>query len=110
MQILDNLIIILLIVTSFMSGMAIANKYNRKAEREKRDALERQFLRLKAKADADDPCKPYTAPNFTYVPPAPLPNTGDYDGDPPPINTEFMDRLKKNGKAAVKFNRADIAK
>lgn len=43
----------------FIFGLVVANHYNDKAEYLKKDALERQFLRLKAHADADDPCKPY---------------------------------------------------
>ena len=43
----------------FLAGMLVANRYNDKAEYLKKDALERQFLRLQAHADADDPCKPY---------------------------------------------------
>ena len=110
MQLVDNLIIILLVVGSFIAGMTIANRYNRAAIRDTRDALERQFIRLKAGADADDPVKPYTAAGYEFTPLQPVP-TGDYDGDPPPVvNTEFMDRLKTNGRAAVKFNRADLAK
>ena len=43
----------------FVFGLIIANHYNDKAECQKKDALERQYLRLKAHTDADDPCKPY---------------------------------------------------
>ena len=43
----------------FIFGLLVANHYNDRAEFLKRDALEKQFLRLKAHADADDPCKPY---------------------------------------------------
>lgn len=43
----------------FLGGMFLANYYNDKSAANTKDALERQFLRLKANADADDPCKPY---------------------------------------------------
>ena len=82
MQLVDNLIIILLVVGSFMAGMTIANRYNRAATRDTKDALERQFVRLKAGADADDPVKPYAAAGYEFTPLQPVP-TGDYDGDPP---------------------------
>lgn len=109
MQIIDNLIIIILPILAFISGIWLANKYNAKAAADKERALQTQFLRLRANVDADDPCKPYAPQN--WAPPMRPIDTGDYDGDvPPPINTEFMDRLKQNGKAAIKFNKADIAK
>lgn len=103
MQIVDNLIILCLIILSFVSGITLANKYNRQAQYEKKDALERQFLRLKANADADDPCKPYIAP-------IPIRKySGDFDGDP--IGQPFMDQLKKTGRATTKLpNKSDIAK
>lgn len=43
----------------FAAGMFVANRYNDRASADRKDALERQFLRLRAHADADDPCKPY---------------------------------------------------
>lgn len=94
MQILDNLIIITLIVTAFITGMKLDNHYHRTAAEELKNALERQFVRLQAKADADDPCKPYIAP----VPQV----RGDFDGDLP-ITPQFMEHLRKNGKASTKL-------
>jgi hypothetical protein len=98
MQILDNLIIITIHVLCFVAGMKIANHYHAIADADKKDALERQFLRLRVKADADDPCRPYIAPRAV----APLQKSGDYDGDNCPIPPEFMERLKENGKASMK--------
>jgi len=99
MQIVDNLIIMLLHVLCFVAGMKIANHYNNKAALEKKDALERQFVRLQTRSDADDPCRPYLRPL----------NTGDPDGDSP-IGDSFMQSLKEHGKAAVRFRKSDIAK
>lgn len=56
---LTTMILIISHFLFFLAGMAIANHYNDKAALECKDALERQYLRLRARADADDPCKPY---------------------------------------------------
>lgn len=110
MGFLDNLIIILLLIASFAAGMTIANRYNRQSAKSIKDALERQYVRLRAGADADDPVKPYMPSGYELAPLKPIP-TGDYDGDPPPaINTQFMDKLKQTGRASIKFNKAGIAK
>ena len=100
---LDALIILVINILTFTAGMMIANYYNDKAEREKKDALERQFVRLRCKMDADDPCKPYVSRL------APL-NTGDFDGDRGPITEEFMKNLKEKGSAKTSFRKSDIAK
>lgn len=108
MQIIYDLIVLVLLVISFAAGMAIDNRYHEKTSFEVKDALERQYLRLRAKADADDPCKPYGTPQIFQ--PIPLRyNTGDFDGDRP-INEEFMDRLKTNKQASVKISKANISK
>lgn len=104
MQILDNLIIVSLIVLSFIAGLRVDNRYHVNALADKKDALERQYIRLRAKADADDPCKPYGKPLF----PQPIPvihNAGDTDGDQL-INQQFMDHLQKNGRASTKLNKS----
>lgn len=110
MQILDNFIILSLPVIAFVMGMRVANKYNAKAASDRDRALQTQYLRLRANADADDPCKPYP-PQQWEKPLKPVPiNTGDYDGDNLNLDKAFEQRLKQNGKAVVKFNKADIAK
>lgn len=106
MQIVYDLIVLVLLIISFASGIALDSRYHEKASMEVKEALEKQFLRLRAKADADDPCKPYGTPQIYS--PIPL-NTGDYDGDGP-INQSFMDQLKKTGKAKTAFRKSDIAK
>lgn len=108
MQIIDNLLILTLIVSSFIAGMKLERFYNREAQRNIKEALEKQFLRLRAKADADDPCKPYGTPQIFQ--PIPIQyNTGDFDGDGP-INQQFMDNLKATGHAKTSFRKSDIAK
>ena len=51
----------------FLAGLFVANYYNDKASAGTKDALERQFLRLRAHADADDPCRPYKS-SVTVLP------------------------------------------
>lgn len=118
MQILDNLIILSLIVLSFISGMCLANKYHMMASQEQKEALEKQFLRLKARSDADDPCRPYGTPRWSRS----IPQTGDFDGDfaigyktlknkqPDLIDDSFMNELKTTGKAKTTFRKSDLAK
>ena len=102
MQIIDNLIIVSAIILAFIAGLKLADRYNKRAFIMQKEALEKQFLRLKACADADDPCKPYIAP------------TGDYDGDedrwPNPITPAFMAHLRENKQASTKFRKSDLAK
>lgn len=108
MQILDNLIILVLIVVSFILGLKLDAYYRDKADAERKEALEKQFIRLRAKADADDPVKPYGTPQVS----APIHvtyQTGDFDGDFP-LNQEFMTRLKENGQASAKFRKSDLSK
>lgn len=104
---IDNLIILTLIVVSFVTGLKLDRYYFTKAESDKRDALERQFLRLQARSDADDPCRPYIAQPTKWI--APVPNTGDFDGDGP-IGQKFMNELRTTGKARTTFRKSDIAK
>ena len=91
----------------FIAGMIVSDRYNDREAANMKDALERQYVRLMARADADDPCKPYVAsyPLRKYVP-----QTGDYDGDEGPIPPEFMEELKENGKAVAKFRKSDLTK
>lgn len=103
MEILDTFLIIALHVLCFIAGVKLANYYNRLTRQEVKDALERQFVRLQARSDADDPCKPYVSRLKKFEP------TGDYDGDPPSLfTTEMMDELKQNGKIKTKFRKSDL--
>lgn len=108
MNILDNFLILSLIVLSFIAGLKLGEYYRNKAEAEKKEALEKQFLRLRVRADADDPVKPYGTPRCSPPMPVVYP-TGDYDGDGP-ITEEFMTKLRENKQACTKFNKSDLAK
>ena len=90
MSLLDTLIATAIAITShslfFLFGMLIANHYNDRAEVMKRDALEKQFLRLRAHADADDPCRPYKS-SISVLP----------EG--------FEESLRNNGAATAMLNK-----
>ena len=113
MNILDNFLIIMLHVICFIAGMELANKFHREKDIAVKEALERQYLRLQTRSDADDPVRPYQHEARQYFPPAgnivPMP-TGDYDGDVGPITPQFMEQLKTTGKAKTAFKKADLAK
>jgi len=96
---LNDIIVLCLIVLSFVAGLRLDNYYHEKAERERKDALERQFVRLRAKADADDPVRPYGTPQILQ--PIPI----NYQPQTGPITQEFMDELKATGKAKTSFRR-----
>ena len=102
MQIVDNLIIVLLIISSFIAGLKLSGYYRDRADLRVKEALEKQYLRLRARMDADDPCKPYGTPK-------PVLYTGDTDGDYV-IGKSFMDQLKSTGRAKTTFRKSDIAK
>lgn len=106
MQIVDGIIVLALIVLAFIAGLRLDNYYHVRMSLGVKEALEKQFLRLRAGADADDPCKPYGTPQVFQ--PLPL-HTGDYDGDGP-INQQFMDNLKATGHAKTSFRKSDVAK
>lgn len=72
-----------LIVASFIAGLKLSTWYYRQAEEDKRYALERQFLRLRASADADDPAGPYVPRRRIKLSP------------------QFEEKLKTNGRATV---------
>lgn len=80
------LITLVLIVCSFISGIMLSEKFHRQAEEDRRYSLEKQFLRLKANADADDPVGPYVSRNKIQLPP------------------EFEEKLRRNGRATVSLN------
>lgn len=105
MQILDNLIIILIHIGCFIAGIKLANYYNDKAAQERKDALERQYLRLVSHSDADDPVRPYIAQPQFQIP------VEDTDGDAnlQPITQDFMDELRATGRAKVSFRKSDVS-
>lgn len=87
--------------------MKISDRYNAQAEIKQKEALEKQYMRLKVYRDADDPCKPYLAPRAVPIPMTKL-KSGDFDGDP--IPQSFIDELKATGKAKTSFRKSDVAK
>lgn len=91
MPILNAVIILCLLILSFIAGLRLDNYYHMKASAAQKDALERQFIRLRACADADDPVKPYGA--------RPVLN---------PISQEFMDELQATGRAKTSFRKSDL--
>lgn len=95
MELYGVAIIILLIAVSYTLGMKTANWYNDKAFREQREALERQYLRLRAGTDYYDPVGPYKVRGI------PLKSQKCFS---PAQLEEFETRLKNNGSATVMFN------
>ena len=79
MGIIYDLILIACIVLSFWAGKTVSDRYHDREEANTRYALEKQYVRLKANVDADDPAKPYIAK--------------------PVADQAFMDRLHHTGKA-----------
>jgi hypothetical protein len=106
MQILDNFLILAIHILCFIAGIKLADKYHAQAKTDLKNALERQFLRLKTHSDADDPCRPY---KFASVP---VFNQGDLDGDErlSPIPPEFMENLHNDGFAKTSFKKSDLTK
>jgi len=128
MNIIDNVLIVSLIIGAFIAGVRLDNYYQTKAAKALKDALQQQYVRLRAGSDADDPLKPYLGPTAgakitrmpaNFIRPDLHPYSGDSDGDDPipelaekpkPITSEFMDNLKTTGQASVRFRKSDIAK
>jgi len=62
MEFLYCFITFLLVIGSFCCGIKLSDHYHRIAEETRRYALEKQYSRLLAGCDADDPVQPYVAP------------------------------------------------
>jgi hypothetical protein len=69
-----------------MAGLKLSGYYYRKTEAEREYALQKQYARLRACADADDPVAPYVPRRKIELPP------------------EFEQQLKTNGRATVSLN------
>lgn len=52
-----------LIAISFFAGMKVSDYYADRRDQAVNYALKKQYTRLLAKADADDPCQPYVSPD-----------------------------------------------
>lgn len=96
-----NLIAFTLIVLSFIFGLRLDNYYHTKATREQKEALEKQYIRLRANADADDPVRPYGTPQYSKSIPVSYSN---------PITPDFMTKLHTTGRAKTSFRKSDLAK
>lgn len=113
MTILDNFIILFLIISAFCLGIHIDSRYRDKAAQEQKEALEKQFVRLRANADADDPCRPYGMPRYYQpipVQPQPEKYVSYSEAKKPIIDKGFMSELKTTGKAKTSFRKSDIAR
>lgn len=83
--------IILLVAVSYYAGMRTANWYNDRAAQEQKDALERQYARIRTGSDYYDPVGPYIRSRKTGFTPSQL--------------EEVEERLKSNGSAVYMLNR-----
>ena len=102
MEPISLIVAAILMFAAFFAGIALANWYNDKAQAALKEAIERQYLRLRAGADADDPCKPYVFTQQNVKPADPIPGYG-------PISPEFMDELRATGKARTQFNKSEVS-
>lgn len=88
------LLIVFLMVVSFSAGIWLAERFHRRAQAEQKEALQRQYLRLQAGSDADEPCQPYQ-----FAPPnKPI----------GPITPEFMEELRQTGRARTEFRKGSV--
>lgn len=72
-----------LIICSFIGGLKLSDYYHRCSEEAVTYALQKQFVRLQAGADADDPAGPYVSRQKIQLPP------------------EFEEKIKQNGRATI---------
>jgi hypothetical protein len=79
-------IMLFLITGSFIAGLKLSGYYHRCADADKEYALQKQYMRLRAGADADDPVGPYVSRNNIVLPP------------------EFEKRMKQNGRATASIS------
>ena len=80
------LIVLVLIIVSFIAGLKLSGYYHKSALAEKEYALQKQYARLQARADADDPVAPYVPRQRVVLPP------------------EFEDKLRETGRATASLN------
>ena len=80
------LIVLFLIIVSFVAGLKLSGYYHKSALAEKEHALQKQYARLQARADADDPVAPYVPRQRIVLPP------------------EFDERLRENGRATASLH------
>ena len=87
------LIVLIIAGGSFFLGKNVADSYNLKQSIAMKEALERQYLRLRAYMDADDPCKP-------YVRVQPIPQQPK-SGIPDDMLTQIGKKMNKGERATV---------
>ncbi len=90
---LNVILALVLAAGSFYLGKTVADRYHEQAEQRISYSLERQYLRLKAGADADDPCRPYV-----YSQPV------RRRGISKDLLTQIDRKLKTDGQATVQLN------
>ena len=95
-------LILLMAVVFYIAGLLTANWYNNKARREEKYALETQYLRLKAGADAHDPVGPYVSraggPPTVWSRPVVAPRSNGFDCSQ---IKGFEEQLNNTGSATV---------
>ncbi len=79
---------LLLVVISFIGGLKLSDHYHNQAREWEKYALQKQYLRLLAGCDADDPTQPYVSPP---------------DSNRRPIPLSFLDHMQKNGSATMQI-------
>ena len=97
---------VLLITLSFVGGLMLDSYYQAKINREVKDALEKQYVRLRAMTDADDPCRPYGS--HATVKPIPISYQPIQSAKTGPINEAFMNELRTKGRARTAFRKSDL--
>lgn len=91
-SILGVVLIILSMAASFAAGFKLSDYSRNKMDSEIKYALEKQYVRLQAGSDADDPCQPYVNKQRIQLPP------------------EFDNRLKTNGQATMMVGNSNSKK
>lgn len=94
MPLVNVLCALALAAVSFYLGKTVADRYNDLAARRLDYELEKQYLRLRANMDRDDPCKPYV---YNPVPPR-------RRGIPKDLLTQIDRKMRTDGQATVALN------
>ena len=89
---LNVILALVLAAGSFYLGKTVADRYHDEAEQRISYSLARQYLRLKANMDADDPCRPYVY------------NPSPRRRIPKDLLTQIDRKLKTDGQATVQLN------
>ena len=95
MEYLVNVLLALaLAFGSFWSGKHFSDCYHALHAQRQKEALERQYARLIAHMDADDPCKPYIASQ-------PVKQTRTEAFADKELLAQFENKMKEDGKATA---------